>query len=70
MRVLAIWSLFWGALHLWECPRHHPRVGLWLELAWSAASHMVSWKGAVGRQDQTRGREADRVKVGERGKYS
>lgn len=40
-----VWSLLGGALHLWECPRHHPKAGLWLEFAWSAVSHMVSFLG-------------------------
>lgn len=45
MRVSAVWSLVWGALNLWECPRHHPKLGLLLELAWSADPHMVSFLG-------------------------
>lgn len=52
MRVSAVWSLALGVLHLWECPRHHPRAGLWLKLAWFAESHMMSFRVCqVGARD-------------------
>lgn len=48
-------SLVLETLHLWECPRYDPSVGLGLELAWLADPHTVSWEGATSRQ---RGRQS------------
>lgn len=42
-------SLVLETLHLWECPRYYPNVGLGLELAW-LADPTVSWEGAISRQ--------------------
>lgn len=44
-------SLVLETLHLWERPRHHPRMMNWIGLAWSANPHMASF---LGPQDRIR----------------